>query len=357
MNRLSWCIGVFAGIAALASCSKDDNPPAPPVPVAAGVYVLSEGVWNQNNTMLTYYDFSTQTAATDYYRTVNNSGLGDTGNDMLIYGSKLYIVMNVSSYIEVADAATATSLKKVEMKDGGTARSPRYAVPYKNKILISCFDGTVAVMDTASLTLEKFIPVGANPEQLLVDGDKLYVANSGSLNFVEPDSTISIIDLTTMTQTKKLVVGTAPAKLAIGKGKLFALCLGIYGTVPIKLVSVDLATQTLSDDLEINAGVVRFFDNKLLLTSGYGGAPKITVLNPDDLTTISDNFITDGTAVTTPYGLSINSEANEVFVTDAKDYTSGGAVFCFDKDGKKKYSFSVSPAISPNTVVPVKKLQ
>ncbi len=72
--------------------------------VTTGVYVLNEGLLTNDNTTLTYYDFGTGTATTDYYANVNGSGLGDTGNDLLLYGGKMYIVVNESSYLRIADA-------------------------------------------------------------------------------------------------------------------------------------------------------------------------------------------------------------------------------------------------------------
>jgi YVTN family beta-propeller protein len=191
----------------ISSCSKDDNPtPTPPV-VTTGLYVLNEGLFNGNNTMLTYYSFSNNTPATDFFANVNGSSLGDTGNDIVIYGGKLYIVMNKSSYIEVADALKAHEITKINMKNGAAAREPRYAVGYKNKLLVSSYDGTVAVIDTTTLTIDKFITVGSNPEQLVVANDKLFVANSGGLNFPDYDSTVSVVDLSTFTEKKKLLWG------------------------------------------------------------------------------------------------------------------------------------------------------
>lgn len=337
------------------SCSKDDDKPMDPAPVTTGLYVLNEGSFNGNNTSLSYYDFSTSLASTDFYQNANGSSLGDTGNDMLIYGSKLYIIMNVSSYVEIADAATAKSIKKLEMADGANKRSPRYAVPYKNKVLISSFDGTVAVLDTASLTVDKYITVGANPEQMEVVGDVLYVANSGGLSFPDYDSTVSVVNLNTFTEVQKIVVGTSPTKMASGDGKLFVICSGNYMDIPAKLVSINVSDNLSTNEVEENAGAVRFYDHKLYLSSGFGATPAVKVLNATDLSLSAENYISDGTSITAPYSINFDPETGDLFVTDAKNYISSGEVFCFGKDGKKKYSFLVTPGINPNKVIVVKK--
>jgi DNA-binding beta-propeller fold protein YncE len=85
----------------------------------------------------------------------------------------------------------------------------------------------------------------------------------------------------------------------------------------------------------------------LITTGGYLGAANVAVLNPDDLSALRPSFISDGTIVQNPYGLDVDPLTGDVYVGDAKDYTSSGQVFCFDKTGKKKFSFLVTPGISP----------
>lgn len=55
---------------------------------------------------------------------------------------------------------------------------------------------------------------------------------------------------------------------------------------------------------------------------------------------VSTNFITDGTDrdITIPYGIAIHPETGDIFVTDAKNYVSSGTLYCFDQQGRKKWS-------------------
>ena len=55
---------------------------------------------------------------------------------------------------------------------------------------------------------------------------------------------------------------------------------------------------------------------------------------------VSRNFIRDGTdkTIKIPYGVAVNLDTREIFVTDAKDYVTPGTPNCFDPDGKKKWS-------------------
>ncbi|MEO8762805.1 MAG: DUF5074 domain-containing protein [Ginsengibacter sp.] len=356
MKKITYSLLAITLLASLVSCNKDDKP-LPVVPkVTAGVYVLNEGSFNGNNTTLTYYNFSNNTPTTDFYNNTNGSGLGDTGNDMIIYGSKLYIVMNVSSYLEVADALTAKSITKIDFKNPASApRTPRFIVAYKNKVFVSSWDGTVAVIDTAALTIDKFITVGANPEQMVVSGDNLYVANSGGIT-PGYDSTVSIINLASLTETSKITVGTNPNALAADNaGNIYVGCTGDYAAISAKLVKINTVGNVVIKSADTAVGKIRFFDGVLYATGGYLGSANVRTLSVTDFSATSSNFVSDGTTVSLPYGLNIDEATGDVYVGDSIDYSSPGEVFCFDKTGKKKFSFSVAPGRNPNTIVLVQK--
>jgi DNA-binding beta-propeller fold protein YncE len=85
-------------------------------------------------------------------------------------------------------------------------------------------------------------------------------------------------------------------------------------------------------------------DNLYFVTS----ANKIVVYNVKSQSVTNQSFVTDGTAITTPYALAMDSSTGELFVADAKDYTSNGAVYVFDKTGKKEYSITVG--INPGKI-------
>lgn len=107
--------------------SPEDNEGSNTETGTAGIYVLSEGLFNLNNSTLMFHSLKNGQTDTDYFRSKNHRGLGDTANDMAIYGSKLYIVVNVSSQIEVIDRASGLSLKRIPvLNENGSSRQPRY---------------------------------------------------------------------------------------------------------------------------------------------------------------------------------------------------------------------------------------
>ena len=343
-------------VVGMTSCKKDKDDSSAPK-VTTGVYVLSEGQWTLNNSMLSYYNNSTGISSTDFFAKANSgTGLGDTGNDMMIYGGKLYIVVNESGVVTVADAHTGVKITNISFKTAGNVnRQPRYVTAYKNKVLVSNWDGKVSVIDTTSLAIEKDINIGPNLEQMAVLGDKLYVVVSGALNAVS-DSTVSIVNLTTMTEIQKITVGYNPGYMTSDEsGNLYISCgPNFSGTIKSRLVKVNTSTNNVVKVADTAVGRIKYFNNALFAAASYYGVQTLRKLSTTDFSQVSANFVADGTKIVNPYNVNVDPENGDVYVTDAKDYKTSGEVFCFDKNGNKKFNFSTSPAINPSTIVFIK---
>ncbi|GAB2688468.1 hypothetical protein GCM10027037_08740 [Mucilaginibacter koreensis] len=349
-----YLIILLSALSVLASCKKDKNNPES-VKTAAerkGLYVLNQGNFGSSNSTLTYYNYGTQTLTADFFAPVNGRVLGGVGNDVQIYGSKMYVVMNTSNTLEVLNPQTGKSIKQIYFTSTGTAtgqgRQPRYVVFNKNKAFISSYDGTVAVLDTASLNIDKFINVGRNPEHMAVANNKLYVANSGGLSYATGnyDNTVSVIDLNSLTETKKITVVINPNGLVADKnGNIYVQSTGNYGSVPNSLTIIDYNTDQVKSSAAFDGGSLFVQGDNLYCITGD---KKIKMINTKTQAVAHNNFITDGTVISTPYFVSVDGVTGEVFVTDAKDYASNGSITAFDKNGKKEYTLTTG--ISPGSV-------
>jgi YVTN family beta-propeller protein len=347
-NLKSICIATCAVIL-MSSCGKDD--PIVEIPeVRAGYYVLNEGGFNSNNSSLGYYSLDNASLTNNFFALKNSRGLGDTGNDAKIYGSKMYIVVNASNTLEIVNAKTVVSLKQISFVNNGKGRQPRYIIFNKNKAFISSFDGTVAVLDTTTLAIEKYITVGRNPEQMAVANNKLYVANSGGLDYPNYDKTVSVIDLNTLTEIKKITVVENPGGVtAAADGRVYVKSTGNYGTIKAALSIIDSQTDVVRSTKEFSGRGMIINGDKAYFLSGK----KIQLYDMKGDSILKDNLITDGTVITTPYGLSYDSINKEFFVTDAKNYAINGEVFCFTEDGKLKYKLTAG--IIPSKIVFINK--
>lgn len=338
-----------ASILGLHACSKEDSNPPTPVEPAKGVYVLSEGSFFGNNAKLGFYSLETSAYAGDYFLQQNpgmTAGLGDVGSDMFVYGSKLYIVVNNSNVVRVLNASNGVHIANIAFTPA--AKQPRFGIGVRGKVFVTAYDGTVNIIDTTSLNMTASIPVGLNPEGITTSGDFLYVANSGGLSFPTYDSTVSVISLNSLTEIQKITVGKNPNSItADASGNVYVSCLGDYNTIAPKMVKIQTATQSVTFSADTAAGVIRYYNNRLYTTGGYLGSAYVRELSTTNFSAIRSNFVSDGTTIINPYGITIDEQNGDVYITDAKDFVSTGELFCFNSAGARKFSISTSPGINP----------
>ena len=348
--KLNYLLIALALLSVLTSCHKDKVTPiiSTPVVTRAGLYVLNQGEFGDNNSTLTFYNYSTKALTADFYNSANGSKLGDTGNDVEIYGAKMYIVVNNSNLVDVVNATTGKLLKQI------TLNQPRNVVFYKGNAFITSYDGYVGVVDTAALTLGQHITVGRNPEQMVIVGTKMYVANSGGLSFGNPDKTVSVIDLNAFTVTKTIPVIANPVSLAADTfGHVYVLSLGDFASIQPGMTIINDVTDAVLSQPAVSLG----FNIPIVASGGFvyyiTADNKVAVFNAQTQTVTQANFITDGTVITTPFALAVDPLSGEVFITDAKDYASNGSLFAFDKTGKLEYT--IATGISPGKIAFVNK--
>jgi DNA-binding beta-propeller fold protein YncE len=325
---------------------------------SGGLYILCDGNYSLNNSTLGLYSFAEKTYRSDFFQHVNGRKLGDTGNDLQRYGSKLYVVMNGSSQLEVLDARTGKSLAQLPFFDGTTARQPRAITFWKEKAYVCSFDGTVSRIDTSSLEVDGLLSVERNPDGIAASADKLYISNSGGLDYGSElgyDNRLSVVSTETFTLDKNIVVGLNPGRVkADNYGFVWVSVRGNYSDVPGSWVCVDTRTDAVSATFDF---AVTNFDvsGEKAYFYRFDDATKtgtIGVFNLRTQTLETNAFVQDGTKIQTPYGITADPESGAVYITDAGDYSTSGDVCCFSETGILAYRLT-NVGINPNTVLPV----
>ncbi|MDR2473297.1 MAG: hypothetical protein LBD53_07045 [Tannerella sp.] len=338
----------------LSSCAKEDDPQPQPVETKDYIYVLSEGDYKSNNSSLTLYNVEDSTATTDYFLTQNGRGLGNTAQDIIVYGSKIYISVYGEKRIEVTDL-DAKIIKTIETGN----HQPRYLTSYGGKVYATYFDGFVARIDTASYAVET-TPVGRNPEQMAVANGKLYVANSGGMDYASElgyDKTVSVIDLSQFKEIKKIPVEINPRNMIVdNQNNVYVISIGDYVLTPNTIQKINSSTDAVTK-LDIQASYFTLLGSKLyLLYSEYdeNWQPTITYKSYDiqSNTILSDNFIGNVTFSADGYQISSDSESGELYIM-VSDNINNGDVYIFDKDLKLKTGFEAG--LNPNKAIRIRK--
>ena len=223
---------LLVGTTVLTSCNdSNDGPQQTVVSYSDGAYIVNSGnMRNKIESTLTHIDFATNTAAQRVFSTVNGRSLGDTANDGIVYGNKIYLVVDKSNTIEVVEKKTLKSIKQIkttELMGNKEGNEPRHIIAGNGCVYFTTYGGYVGVVDTLNFNLKTKYQVGNYPEGLVGYGNKLFVANS---NYGKGGGTLSQINLQTgEVKTQKIDGLVNPTKVFIyEQGGLYVLDYGSY---------------------------------------------------------------------------------------------------------------------------------
>ena len=339
-------------VVGLAACTNENDLPEIPAggePSDSVCYVLNAGDWKSNNSSLTRYDLATGKTVQDFFEQQNGRCLGNTANDMLVHGAKMYIAVSGESTIEIT-TLDAKSIKQIEC-----AGQPRYLAASGDKVYVTYYDGRVARIDTVSLEVDAMVKVGRNPEQLAVYNGNLYVANSGGLDYntaVGYDNTVSVVDLATFTETEKIEVVCNPAVVVPCNIGVFVASYGNYYDIPstLQFISPDGNVAVVEEcsnmtELCYNAGrLYGFFSlydenwNATITYLSYGVGDK-TVDSP----WIKEPFL--------PVPYKVCASDGYICVASS-DYMNDGDAYLYDTDGMLVHT--IPSGLNPVKAVVVK---
>ena len=371
MKRFSIFYVACLILAMVSSCREDfyiipsqnqDTGVAPTRGDIVGMYVLNEGNMGSNKASIDFLDLDENKPTVHYHRNIYSERnpnvvkeLGDVGNDIKIYGSKLWIVVNVSNKVEVATADSCKRITQINIPNcrylafkDGFAYVSSYVGPVK-------FDkdaplGMVYKVDTVDFKKKDSVVVGYQPEALCIVDNKLYVANSGGYRAPNYDNTLSEIDLTTFKEIRKIKVGLNLHHCQVDHyGQIWVTSRGNYNDVPSRIYwlykghnqlyevidSIDTPVSGLSivgDSLyyygsawnnatatnNISYGLINVRTHKIIDTNLFS-APQLK-------------------AITMPYGIIVNPVERDFYLMDAKNYVSSGSLLHFKSDGTFDWS-------------------
>lgn len=349
---LSLC--VLGATTVFVSCDKNSDDEKPEVKSEKRVYILNEGSWNGNNSTLdVYYPDGENTYQSKIFAAANGQGLGDTGQDLIAYGNRIYVSVWGSNYLAKLD----TKGKIVE-KHEFTAEEgqPRYLAAKDGFIYVSTYGGKVMKFDTTTIaTSIGSVEVGTHPEEICINGNSLYAAIAGD-SYVAYDSTLAVVDLAAFSLKEKITVALDPTNvLSVGEN--------------LYVIHYDTATWT-QEIMEVNPtskAVKKFDDGSKLATDGinlyyvksftdytdYPNTKTVTSFvkkgsdaSPFDLTS------TPELSAATVYLFDIDPDNGDFYI-GTTDYATNGVIYRFGNDGKFITKFETS-GISPNHAAFVK---
>ncbi len=342
-----------------------------------GFYLLNEGNMGSNKATLDFYNFGTGIFTRNIFAERNPhvpKELGDVGNDIGIYDGKLYAVINTSNKVEVMDAVTTKRIGQIDIPNCRFIKFHKgyaYVTSYAGPVIIDPNYqqiGFVAKINTITLKEVDRCLVGFQPDELEIVDGKIYVANSGGYMGAGSTSgyerTVSVIDIASFKEEKRIDVAYNLERIkADSRGDLWVSSRGDYKDLPACLFFIDKEKQQVTDTIKIAASNY-WIDDDLLYVYGteyshVTGDWEISYSIVDTRThaVVNTQIIKDGTdkEIEKPYGIMVNPETKDIYITDAGNYVTPGILYCFNKEGKKKWEVRTGDIPGHFALLPVFK--
>lgn len=348
MKKLFSLLSIFAATLLLGGCQTPDNNPSgdeTPVPYDEGVYILCEGSYGAGNASLWFYDRDTKSLKADIFGAANDAKLGDVGQSMLLHNGDLLVVVNNSGVVYSLDASTGVVKGMIE-----NLLSPRFIAidPSGTKGYISqMYTNKLVVFDPRTMTLtgEVTLEGVADAEQMVIWGGKLFVAAWSN------GHKIAVVDTATDKQVDLFEVGVQPYSMVLDKnGYIWVVCDGgnewssLPEGVEVEAPSLWRISAESHEATKLHTFTPGGYFRSRLAIDGEGD----TLLFIYDAVWAVD--VTSGEFPSEPliavegwgqYGLDVDPTNGDIYIADAKDYVSNGAVLRYNNKGEKIDEFEV----------------
>ena len=354
---------LLMGTAVMTSCDPAEDYPEIYLQVySTGAYVVNSGnMYSKIESSLTAIDYASSTATQNVFKAANGRSLGNTANDGIVYGNKIYLAVDRSNTIEVIDKKTKRSIKQIKTTDllgKAEGAEPRHIIANGGKVYFTTYGGYVAAVDTTSFALQKKWKVGSYPEGLVIGNGNLYVANS---NYGAGGGNISCINLSNdNVETKNIEGVNNPTSIYYASNVLYVLDNPVYGPAPdyaatgenaLRAVSfTEGKSQKVADGncaVCVTPGATTRMDVVrpyfYVLNAPFGGTPSVSVLAAGSTQT---QTMTLSEMPVSPCGIFADPLNGHIFVLSYRlgdkgnpDYNGNGYVVEYDRAGQKQHEY------------------
>ena len=354
---------LLMGTAVMTSCDPaEDYPETYLQEYSTGAYVVNSGnMYSNIESSLTAIDYASSTATQNVFKTANGRSLGNTANDGIVYGNKIYLAVDQSNTIEVIDKKTKQSIKQIKTTDllgKAEGAEPRHISADGGKVYFTTYGGYVAAVDTTSFALQKKWQVGSYPEGLVIAHGNIYVANS---NYGKGGGNISCINLSNdKVETKNIEGVNNPTSIYYASNVLYVLdnqyydtSYNAYGENALRAVSfAEGKSQKVADGnyaVCVTPGATTRTDVEkvrpyfFVLNAPFGGTPSVSVLAAGSM---QAQTMTLSEMPVSPCGIFVDPLNGHIFVLSYRlgdkgypDYSGNGYVVEYDRAGQKQHEY------------------
>lgn len=290
-----------------------------------GFFIVNEGNYNWGNGSLSYYSYDSAAIYNNIYEQKNGVPLGDVAQSIALIDNKVFIIVNNSGKIEVANKV---SLDHIATIDGLISPRDMCRIDNSKAYVSSLYSDSICIIDTDDFTILNYLDIEMSSESMIKLENMMFIANWSFGN------TITVVDLTEGTVLKRLVVADEPQSMVLDKSNnLWVLCSGGYmNSSSPELIMIDTRNLLIDRRIAFDTGS---YPTELCIN---GSGDKLFYLNNDVYSTDVDDIdlphsILIDRSDRNFYSMDFDLTKSQLIITDALDYQQNGFLYIFEEDG------------------------
>ncbi|OHX63949.1 hypothetical protein NH26_20275 [Flammeovirga pacifica] len=316
-----------------------------------GVYVVNEGNFDWGVATLSHKRYASDTVNNELYKSINNFELGNVAQSMTFINEEAYICVNNSSRIDIMEEKTGKWMDRIDIPNS----SPRYLyqVDEQKAYVTDLYADKIYVIDLKSNEVVKNIVTTGWTEKMCELDDYVYVTQTKTVFDKRKGGQLLLkLDTSTDEIVDSLALPIGPIDLVVDKDEMiWVLCNGGLEELQPALVQVDPTSFSIKKSFSLSADDYLSMPSRLRINKEKD---QLFFIQKDVIQQdiYADHFerkviVPQGRRLF--YGLGVNPNNNDIYVTDAIDYVQKGWVFQYNMMGAKLDSFQVG--VIPNEIV------
>ncbi len=314
-------------------CEKDpgEKKPASKYLQPFGVFVVNEGQFMAGNGDVSFYDKAAKAVSNDLFFSINKRPPGDIPQSLAFHGNEAWLIVNNSNTIEVIDLDSFRVKKTITGFEMPRQMKTKGNFGYVSQI----GSGKIAIVDLVTQKINGYLEGEKSTDHLIISGDRLFAANWTSYFINKPNNTVSVFNLGTGALVDSVVVAKEPNSMVMDTdGMIWVLSSGGFtgeecpaltcfnpSTLQV-LKKFEFPDKNTSPTLLSIApdGKTIYFVNKDVFRMGIADS----TLPQAEYIPANGRFI---------YGMAVDPENGELYISDACDFQSPGQVYRYNKSG------------------------
>lgn len=298
-------------------------------PASRKAFVLNEGNFMHGNASLDVYDLDHSNLSRGVFERENGKGLGDVAQSGFITGDTLAVVVNNSGKILLINAGDYSLIDEIT-----GLNSPRYVavLPGGNWLVSELYNNQLTEVNPKTKEVVQNYPLEGWTEEIHAINENLVFVRNIS------HKSLDVYDLSSAGLVSRGAEGEVTG-VAFGEHAAFFVTSTFVGRWAYAAANFEVLFE-FEDTLSARKpALAKDHDVLYFLAGGVYRAV---------LTEKTTGKIFDGTGMNL-YGLAVEDETGDLFVTDTKDYTGRGTIYRLDRLGNK--IVEKSAGIIPQAVV------